>query len=156
MITFDVYGTPKPQGSKSAFVANGRAMMKESGGTSFASWRNAVAEAAKRQADLHGTLDGPLRLVVVFTFAMPASVTKRERLAGWRWKSTAPDTSKLVRALEDGIQAAGLIRDDARFADIQATKLEVVDGPAGAHIVIEPLVATAVRMPSSVRQEALL
>lgn len=139
-VSFDVYGTPKPQGSKQAFnAANGFARLKESGGAGFAAWRNAVAEAAHRQAELHGMLDGPLQLTVVFTFAMPGSVLKRDRLAGWRWKQTAPDTSKLVRALEDGLQAAGLIRDDARFADVHATKLEVIDGPIGAHIVIDTL-----------------
>jgi Holliday junction resolvase RusA-like endonuclease len=155
-VTFDVYGTPKPQGSKSAFVANGRAMMKESGGTSFAAWRNAVAEAAMRQAELHGMLDGPLRLNVIFTFRMPGNATAAEKRAGWRWKQSAPDTSKLIRALEDGLQAAGLIRDDSRFADEHAVKYELVDGPTGAHVEITSLVGMAPPVAVPAAQESLL
>ncbi len=157
LVSFDVYGTPKPQGSKQAFnAANGFARLKESGGASFAAWRNAVAEAAHRQAELHGVLDGPLRLTVVFTFRMVGSARVADKRAGWRYKTTAPDTSKLVRALEDGLQAAGLIRDDARFAEVHATKLEVVDGPTGAHVVVELLDAGSTALVRETAQGALL
>ena len=66
-ITFEVFGIPRPQGSKKAFSADGRAMMKESGGLDHARWRNAVADAAKNAADsLPGPLSGPLRLDIVY------------------------------------------------------------------------------------------
>ena len=51
-------------------------------------------------------------------------------------KTTAPDTSKLVRSIEDSMEAAGLIANDARFAVVLATKVEVVDAWTGADIVI--------------------
>ena len=51
-------------------------------------------------------------------------------------KMTAPDTSKLVRSIEDSMEAAGLITNDARFAIVLATKVEVLDGWTGADIVI--------------------
>ena len=158
LVAFDVYGTPKPQGSKQAFnAANGFARLKESGGAGFAAWRNAVAEAAHRQAELHGALDGALRLTVVFTFAMPPStIRKAHRIAGWRWKTTEPDTDKLLRAIGDGVSAGGLVRNDAHFADVHASKLEVLDGPIGARITIEQLDAGATALMPEIAQGALL
>lgn len=137
LVAFDVVGTPKPQGSKSAYTAgNGKARVKESGGLAFAAWRNAVADQAKQLADqLAEPLDGALYLHVTFRFKMTGSARKADRERGWRWKVTAPDTSKLVRCVEDGIQAAGLVADDARFAELVAEKHEVT-GWTGASITI--------------------
>lgn len=141
-VTFDIVGDPRPQGSKRAFVANGRAVVTEASGTAHASWRNQVATAARDATGLHWDdvdgfpLDGALHLDVTFRFPMPKSRPKRVREIGWALKTTAPDTSKLVRALEDGLQAGGLIVDDARFSTVYARKLEVV-GWTGAVIRIE-------------------
>lgn len=138
---FDVIGTPKPQGSKVAFNAKhgGRAMTKESGGAGFAQWRNAVAEAAKRhreESSLSEPLDGPMKLLADFRFAMPSSRPAADRKRGWMHKTSAPDTSKLIRLIEDSMQAAGLIRDDARFAEVHATKVEHLDSWEGVTITI--------------------
>lgn len=134
---FLVYGVPAPQGSKQAFVANGKARMKESGGNRFAAWRNAVAEAARIEAERLGEpLDGALGLDIVFRFPMPASRPKRIRERGVAEKTTAPDLSKLVRAVEDALQAAALITDDARITWCTARKVEVSGDWAGANVFI--------------------
>lgn len=142
LVAFDVIGIPTSQGSKRAFNAKntGKAMMKESGGVGMAAWRNAVSEAAlraKNEGAIDGPLDGPMRLVAEFRFPMPASRKKAERAQGWLWKSSAPDTSKLIRLVEDSMQAAGLIKDDARFAEHEAHKLELLDSWSGVRIRIE-------------------
>lgn len=137
LVEFEVIGIPAPQGSKKAFVANGRAMMKESSG-GHAAWRNLVAQAAHDIAghdDIPAPFDGPLGVSIEFRFPMPKSRSKTQRAAGRIAKTTAPDTSKLVRCVEDGLQAAGLIVDDARFCAIEACKVEVV-GWTGAVITI--------------------
>ena len=137
---FDVIGRPYPQGSKVPFNArNGQARMKESGGAGHAAWRNAVAEKARdvaRTITVPAPLDGPLMLDVKFRFPATSSWRKDDRIRGWRWKDTAPDTSKLVRALEDGLQAAGLIVDDARFVVVRASKIETT-GWVGATVSVE-------------------
>lgn len=134
-VKFEVVGIPAPQGSKSAFTAkSGASITKESGGLKFSQWRNAVSEAALRQAEIHGTLDGALTLWAEFTFPMPQSRPKKIRALGRVPKTTSPDLSKLVRAIEDAMQAAGLIRDDARIAFIAASKWEDADGPHGVTI----------------------
>lgn len=137
-VEFEVIGDPRPQGSKRAFVANGRAVVKEASGAAHATWRNQVATAARDvagQDDIAAPLDGALILDVTFRFPMPKSRSKAVRAEGHCVKTTAPDTSKLVRALEDGLQAGGLIVDDARIHTVIASKVEVV-GWTGAIVNI--------------------
>jgi crossover junction endodeoxyribonuclease RusA len=139
VITFEVLGIPMPQGSKKAFVANGRAMMKESGGDKHAQWRNAVANAAKDVAghdDVSAPLDAAMHVVLDFRFPMPKSRTKSQRAQGEIAKTTAPDVDKLARAVLDGLQAGGLIRDDALVSALVVTKSEVV-GWSGVTITIK-------------------
>lgn len=137
-ISFEIIGDPKPQGSKTAFMAGGKARVKERHSDTHAVWRNQVAQVARDLADapdVPAPLDGPLILDVRFRFAMPKSRPKRIREQGSQPKTTAPDLSKLVRALEDGLQAGGLITDDARFWNITTTKVETT-GWTGAEIII--------------------
>lgn len=137
---FTVIGDPKPQGSKTAFKVGNHARMKDAAGAGHATWRDAVATAAARErSHLPGPLDGELELDVVFRFRMPASARKADRVRGWRRKTTAPDLSKLVRALEDGLQAAGLISDDARITRLHANKVDVVEEWTGAEILVRVL-----------------
>lgn len=126
LCTFTVVGDPTPQGSKTK-MPNG-AMLE--GGTADLrakriNWRNAVADAARDQAENVGKLDGDLVLVVQFRFPMPQSRAKAMRDAGRCWKNTAPDLDKLVRSVGDSLKAGGLIVDDARIVRIDASKVEV-------------------------------
>lgn len=138
-VSFEIIGDPKAQGSKVAFLAGGKARMKEAAGQPHATWRNQVAQVAAEVAqhdDIPAPLDGPLTLEVEFRFRMPKSRPARIRALGEHPKTTAPDTSKLVRALEDGLQAAGLVTDDARFWNVNAWKVETVTGWTGARVTI--------------------
>lgn len=139
-VELHVVGDCAAQGSKTAFVnpRTGRPVMREMGGVKLKTWRTAVAEAAAEYTELPA-MDGPLWLVVTFRFAMPASRGRAARLAGIAFKRTAPDLDKLVRSTGDALKTSGLIRDDARFARIYATKIEVLDGWLGATIAIHQL-----------------
>lgn len=140
IVEFEILGDPAAQGSKTR-MPNG-AMLE--GGSPEArakhrSWRTAVAEAARDVAahdDVPAPLDGPLCLDVTFRFAMPASRPKHVRAIGCGPKVSAPDLDKLIRALGDGLQAGGLVRDDARICEIVANKIEVTDGWTGAVVTI--------------------
>lgn len=138
MITFDVIGLPAPQGSKTAFLnkRTGRPGMKESAGKGLVAWRDAVARRAKEIADEHGCLDGPLQLVVLFRFPMPSSRTKAERLIGCVWRTSTPDSSKVLRSLEDGLVDAGLIADDRLIVEHLIRKVEVYQSWSGATVSI--------------------
>jgi Holliday junction resolvase RusA-like endonuclease len=137
-----VYGIPSPAGSKVAFTDrhSGQARLKEQNATGHRAWSQAVAGEARQTAERlagHAPLDGPLVLEATFRFPVPATRRKAAtRVGGTLPKTSAPDTSKLVRSIEDAMQAAGLIVNDARFATLFATKLEVLDGWHGVEITI--------------------
>ena len=59
------------------------------------------------------TLDGPLRVRMVFTLPKPASAPKRCTT----WPMRTPDLSKLARSTEDALTDAGIWRDDARVVE---------------------------------------
>lgn len=110
-----VFGTPAPQGSKSAFrnQFTGRIQQVESS-KKVKPWREAVrstvADALQLVEDWR-PLDCPLELDMVFTLAKPASAPKRRRT----WPMRTPDLSKLARSTEDALKDAGLYADDARI-----------------------------------------
>jgi len=156
-VTFEVLGVPKPQGSKSAFRArDGRIMVKESNPLGHAQWRNAVSESAIRLADEHGVMVGPIRLDVVYRFPMPASRSRRDRLVGEVWKTTAPDRDKLDRCVCDALEAAGLIGNDALVCAGESIKVEVT-GWTGASITLTELAEPKPRgVMNSEHPEALM
>lgn len=140
-VHFEVLGLPVQQGSKSAFVRGGKAVMVESG-KGHAAWRTDVANAARqamRDAGLTQPLDGPLALYVTFRFPCPTSRPKAHRTAAQRPqgapKTTTPDLDKLVRCIGDALTASGLIRDDARIWTLDARKIETTSW-TGADILI--------------------
>lgn len=119
-VTFTVYGTPGPQGSKK-FVGTtktGRGILVESS-AKVKPWRMDVKEAAEAAKSKHGdAFDGPLRVSMVFTLRKPSSAPKTRRT----WPDRMPDVSKLVRSTEDAISDAGLWADDARVVELATAK----------------------------------
>jgi len=123
---FDVHGTAVPQGSKRAFVVNGRAVIADVKGKELKVWRKAVAAAAasvSRGASIDDAVEGR----VMFGIERPASVTRA-------WPSVAPDVDKLARAVLDGLTDSGLIRDDSRVVRLVAEK--VYASRPGARVVV--------------------
>lgn len=141
-IEFEVLGTPAPQGSKSAVMIGGKPRLIEGKGTTgrnaHKDWRTAVADAARDVAghdDVAAPLDGPLGLSVEFRFATAKARLRSVRLRGFGWKVSKPDLDKLLRSVGDALVVGGLIVDDARFCQIEASKIEV-EGWTGAIIRI--------------------
>jgi Holliday junction resolvase RusA-like endonuclease len=114
-LTFRVYGTPGPQGSKRHV---GKGVMIESS-AKVKPWREAVKYAALQQntagrigsVDVHyPPLDGPLLVEFCFTLARPKSAPKSRV-----YPDRMPDLSKLIRSTEDALTDAGVWADDARI-----------------------------------------
>ena len=115
MISFTVTGSPAPQGSK-RFVGTtktGRGLLVESS-KKVKPWRMDVKAAAEAMREVHGTINGPLIVSMVFTIPKPASAPKRKT-----WPDRKPDLSKLVRSTEDAISDSGLWEDDARIVEYE-------------------------------------
>lgn len=110
MITFDVIGHPRPQGSKRAMLhkSSGRAIMVES--SEVRPWRDSVKDAAKHSCHTGGPLDCAVAVFVTFRFYRPKSLKKTVL---YPCNRSTGDLSKLMRSTEDALVDAGLLRDDS-------------------------------------------
>ena len=143
MIRLTVFGTAKPQGSKTAFAIKGtnRAVLREgsspAANVSWKAWRDAVSAAARswQEANNVGLLDESLEVSIVFYFARPKSAPR------WKlWASTSDDADKLARAVNDSLTGTIFV-NDARIVRLFVEKLYTLDAPR-AEITIIPLGVT--------------
>jgi len=132
-VLLDVFvpGRPAPQGSK-RHVGNG--VMVESS-KALPAWREAVRwTAVQAWSYQRPPIDGAVALTLEFVLPRPASTPKRHTPPATK----RPDTSKLVRAVEDALTDAGVWHDDSLIVDLRATKrIAEPDEPAGCHITIQ-------------------
>lgn len=144
-----VYGTPKPQGSSTAFVTKRpsgtyTATVTESDPTKRkAMWRSDVVHAVRRAID-DGSLVpyGPGEPVVcTLGFVLPRLATMPKRKRSWPTKRNA-DLDKLCRGVLDALTVAGAWNDDAQVVRLHALKRYAeTDERPGCEIVIETLPA---------------
>lgn len=146
-LTINVIGTPAPQGSKRAFVVNGRAVMAESS-KKVKPWRQDVKSAVDDLAScgfVQGLdqlpLTGPLEVVVDFYLSRPGYHYRTGKHAGVLKDSAPayvdkkPDVDKLLRSTLDGLKEAGVYRDDAQVAIATGVK-RYANAATGARITV--------------------
>lgn len=152
MIQFVVYGVAQPQGSKSARVFNGKAILTEGfgdGPRKRKAWRQAVADGARAWQSTHNAplIEGPIVLEVWFFLPRPASAPKRVFAP-----TKKPDLSKLTRSAEDSLK--GIIwRDDSQVVDSHTYKRFAVDGAPCAVIRVREI-ADATQLERFVKETA--
>ena len=119
LLTLRADGTPRPQGSKKAFVVKGRAVMIDDNKPELKAWRQSVERAA-RGAMTVTEFDGPVlgSLAVAVEFHMPRPKSVKRDLP-----SVAPDLDKLQRAVFDALTIAGVWKDDGQITTISARKI---------------------------------
>ncbi|MFM1966824.1 MAG: hypothetical protein RL134_2549 [Actinomycetota bacterium] len=136
MLDFFVHGVPAPQGSKSAFVRGGRAVVVEgsskSGREKQRAWRTAVTLQAIEARGEAPAIDGPVKITVAFGMPKPKSAPK-----SMVWTTKKPDIDKLLRSTLDGLTDAGVWNDDSQVVHVEMAKQYATNGVTGAHIVIE-------------------
>lgn len=149
-----VYGLPAPQGSK-RYVGRtkmGRGILVENS-DAVTPWRADVMTAARAVLEAHGwpaPMEGPMVARMVFTVPKPKSAPKMRRT----WPVSRPgDLSKLVRATEDALQAAGVIKDDGMIVEYTrllkvypGEDLEAMDRP-GCQIALSYAPGFAIVVP---------
>lgn len=118
----DVRGMPATQGSKNAFVHNGRAILTESGGDKWRLWRHAVNTEARIAWQGQGPIEGPVGLEITVDLPRPQSAPKRRT---WPTKTRSGDVDKLARAILDAL--TGVVYAD----DAQVTYLSIAKDWAG-------------------------
>lgn len=130
MTTFTVLGTPKPQGSKRAFInpRTKRPVVVEQGGAQLKDWRTDVQQAALA-AHTGDPFEGPVRVTLRFTLQRPKSHPKTKET----WPTTRPDVDKLVRGVLDAITHV-CFNDDSQVTELLAFKAW---GTPGVMVVVE-------------------
>lgn len=146
-LTVNVVGLPAPQGSKRAFVVNGRAVMSENS-KKVAPWRQDVVAAVRSHLgstiDEVGGLTGPLELHLTFFMPRPGYHYRTGKHAGElkpnapTWCDKKPDVDKLVRSTCDALTTSGIYRDDSQVVRLTAEQ-RYADAATGARITITPL-----------------
>lgn len=127
--SFQVHGTPAPQGSKTRT----RYGMFESS-KRVKPWREAVTTAATGLEPIAPPYD-----VKVFFFIQAPKRTN----AAYPVAPTVGDLDKLLRATFDGLTQSGIITDDRHIVTTEAAKNWAgTDGP-GAVIIIKSLAGSA-------------
>lgn len=134
--TFQVFGVPAPQGSKTVF--NGRAIegSSKTGRAKHKTWRADVAWAARAAWTGQPAIDQPCHITINFVLPRPNSARKADT-----WQAKKPDIDKLARTVLDALSEAGVLVDDARVARLEATKrlADKTDPWTGATITIATL-----------------
>lgn len=116
-VAFYAAGTPKPQGSKRAFVMGGKARLVESGGAQHKDWRATVSQAAHDAMGGAGPMDGPVHVRITFWLQRPKSHPKTRQT----WPTQRPDIDKLVRSVLDSMTHV-VWKDDSQVIDLDADK----------------------------------
>lgn len=124
MITFTVFGIPKPQPRVRAFAC-------KMGGGKFAArvydpgtaegWKSCIAECARAVLPT-APLSGPLHLTLHFRMPRPKSHYRTGKNAGMmrpdapNYHSSKPDADNLTKAVKDAMTLLGFWRDDGQVA----------------------------------------
>jgi len=142
IVDFTAIGTPRPQGSKRAFIANGRAVMTETNQAGHRDWRATVQQAAIEAMAGRPPVDGPIETLVTFALPRPGSHPKSRRT----WPVKRPDYDKLVRAVNDSLTHV-VWRDDSQIVDARVRKVwahvDVAMAP-GVRVVVRTAETTEV------------
>lgn len=139
-LTFDVYGTPAPQGSKRHV---GHGVLVESS-KKVKPWRESVKWAAieAKPHEWRQSFDGPVHVAVTFRFPRPKFHFRTGKNAHLLrenapvFPSGRPDLDKCLRSTLDALGEAGVFKDDAQVVLIGAMKCYADKHPVGAHITV--------------------
>ena len=148
MTELTVLGVPAPQGSKSAVVRGGRAVLIEGASTTgrrkHQAWREAVAWQARQAALEGGALDDDIPVSVYVCFILPKPKSRPKKA---RWADRKPDLDKLIRSTLDGLSDGGLVRHDSRVVKVAAEKRYQEPGQAtGAFVTVREVEPAAIQV----------
>jgi Holliday junction resolvase RusA-like endonuclease len=146
-VRFDVPGEAKTAGSKKAFVVTPkgggrpRAVVTDDAGEPGKRWRKQVALAARVAMSGEPLLPGALTLYANFYVKRPQDHyvandrTRELKDRAPRYPTLRPDTTKMLRAVEDAITGV-VYHDDSQVCDQHVSKRYVIDGFVGVKVAV--------------------
>jgi crossover junction endodeoxyribonuclease RusA len=123
-----VYGTPRPQGSK-RHVGNGILIEASK---YLPAWRAEIIHACHQvinQTQDVRKFTEPVAATLNFYLPRPDSVDRK-------FPTVAPDLDKLVRAVFDGLEQAGVLENDSQIVSLDASKAYADEHPEGVSIYL--------------------
>lgn len=155
MVSFNVNGTPGPQGSKKAIplsrgkgaakVFTGKVSMVESS-AKVKPWREDVRAAAA--AAIPAPIHGPVNVMITFFLTRPKAHYRTGKFAHLLkpdaplYPDVKPDIDKLYRSTLDALKSAGVYADDCKVVDLSGGKRYADHRVPGAFIQILPKAST--------------
>lgn len=125
------HGTPASQGSKNSYGKNLVESDKQ-----LPAWRAAVKAAAKQAAGPNWQpVDAPVKITGEIWIRKPRTTKFQDHPAGPK------DADKLIRAIGDALESAGILTNDARICHWDIKKVWATDMP-GIDIVITKIGAS--------------
>lgn len=123
MLSFTVYGTPAPSGSKTPFRGKSGAIFVRDASPRSYPWKRDVAKEAALAMRGGHLLAGPLRLEVAFYVPRPKGHFGKKglRAIAPAFPTVKPDATKLLRAVEDSMNGV-VWRDDSQVVEQYVTK----------------------------------
>ena len=115
-----VNGEPIPQGSKTARVVNGRAVMWDAN-PKLKEWRSTVTNACLKAARDTNVEDGAVAVTIWAIVARPKTAKRA-------YPTVKPDIDKMARAILDGITDAAIWGDDAQVVELSIRKTYAAEG----------------------------
>jgi len=108
ILRVEVYGDPKPQGSKNGFIRGGRVVLVEAS-KDLGSWRSTIAnqtgiEVRKQNWEKIGK-EETAHVTILFYFVKPKTVKRI-------FHTVKPDLDKLIRAVLDAITQSKVVWED--------------------------------------------
>lgn len=130
MIAFEVYGTPKPQGSMKAFLPkNSTRPIVTTDNKGLKPWRALIADEARLLNPLK--MHGPVEIHLDFFFNPPKSDPYR------KYHTVKPDVDKLTRAVLDALKGVVIV-DDSQVVRVNSSK-RYSPQPEHVFILVEPV-----------------
>ena len=154
VVKFTVIGTPASQGSKTAYVRGGRAVIvdgsSKAGRDKHATWRSQVANEARVVAERRGEpFSGPCAVNLDFFFPLPARDPHRY------YHAVPVDVDKAIRSVLDSLVNAGLVVDDSLVSVVKAAKFYARDGHwTGVGVTITDLSSDEARERGRSKEQA--
>ena len=108
---------PVPEGSHSAHIIGGRAVVHHNNSNKLMEYREAVADAYRKSGGNYHH-DSPISIQMCFIFPRPKTVKQKKR----PYMTVKPDLDKLIRSTLDALTGVAY-DDDSQVIDITSSKI---------------------------------